>query len=114
CRCLTNRGGDGSRCDLVAPIGCRRSHRTVPHWRRLGVATLRLILASVLLLFLARPTPWRWNRATWRDVLIFGVSLAGLNGFFYAAIDRIPLGVSVAIEFVGPLALAVILSTARR
>src|SRR5699024_9860421 len=79
-----------------------------------GVATLRLILASVLLLFLARPTPWRWNRTTWRDDLIFGVRMAGLNGFFYAAIDRIPLGVAVAVEFVGPVALAVILSTARR
>src|SRR5699024_5582503 len=99
---------------LSLPLGAAVATELFPIGGAWGVATLRLILASVLLLFLARPTPWRWNRATWRDVLIFGVSLAGLNGFFYAAIDRIPLGVAVAIEFVGPLALAVILSTARR
>ncbi|NLZ98697.1 MAG: EamA family transporter [Micrococcus sp.] len=61
-----------------------------------------------------RPTPWRWTGAAWRNVALFGISLAGMNGFFYAAIERIPLGVTVAIQFVGPLALAVILSTNRR
>lgn len=79
-----------------------------------GVTTVRLMLASIFLILLARPRPWRWNRSAWRDVVLFGVSLSGLNGFFYAAVERIPLGVAVAIEFVGPLALAVILSTNRR
>ena len=79
-----------------------------------GVAAVRLALASLMLLVLVRPAFWRFSAAAWRDVVLFGVSIAGLNGFFYAAIDRIPLGVTVAIEFVGPLALAVILSTNRR
>lgn len=79
-----------------------------------GVTTVRLMLASIFLILLARPRPWRWSTSAWRDVVLFGVSLSGLNGFFYAAVERIPLGVAVAIEFVGPLALAVILSTNRR
>lgn len=79
-----------------------------------GVSSLRLGLASIMLLLLARPTPWRWGKAAWRDVVLFGISLAGMNGFFYAAIERIPLGVTVAIQFVGPLALAVLLSKSRR
>ena len=49
------------------------------------------------------PAPWRWNRGQWLAVLLFGVSLAGMNAFFYAAIARIPLGIAVTIEFAGPL-----------
>lgn len=79
-----------------------------------GVTALRLMLGALMLLLMARPRPWRWSGAAWRDVALFGVTLAGLNGFFYAAIDRIPLGVAVAIQFVGPLALAVLLSKSRR
>src|SRR5699024_11905745 len=71
-----------------------------------GVSSLRLGLASIMLLLLARPMPWRWGKAAWRDVVLFGISLAGMNGFFYAANDRIPLGVTVTILFVGPLAFA--------
>lgn len=96
------------------PVGAALATDLFPHGGAWGVSALRLGLASVMLLLLARPTPWRWAPAAWRDVVLFGISLAGMNGFFYAAIDRIPLGVTVAIQFVGPLALAVYLSTNRR
>ena len=96
------------------PVGAALATDLFPHGGAWGVSALRLGLASNMLLLLARPTPWRWTGAAWRDVVLFGVSLAGMNGFFYAAIDRIPLGVTVAIQFVGPLALAVYLSTNRR
>lgn len=96
------------------PVGATLATDLFPHGGAWGVSALRLGLASVMLLLLARPTPWRWAPAAWRDVVLFGISLAGMNGFFYAAIDRIPLGVTVAIQFVGPLALAVYLSTNRR
>lgn len=99
---------------IALPLGASVATQLFPIGGAWGVTTARLVLASVLLLFIARPTPWRWNAAAWRDVVLFGVSLAGLNGFFFAAVERIPLGVAVAIEFVGPLALAVILSTNRR
>ena len=96
------------------PVGAALATDLFPHGGAWGVSALRLGLASIMLLLLARPMPWRWTGAAWRDVVLFGVSLAGMNGFFYAAIDRIPLGVTVAIQFVGPLALAVYLSTNRR
>ncbi len=99
---------------ISLPLGASVATQLFPIGGAWGVTTVRLLLASLLLLFIARPTPWRWDAATWRDVVLFGISLAGLNGFFFAAVERIPLGVAVAIEFVGPLALAVILSTNRR
>jgi len=99
---------------MALPLGATVATQLFPVGGAWGVTTVRLLLASVLLLLIARPTPWRWSAAAWRDVVLFGISLAGLNGFFFAAVERIPLGVAVAIEFVGPLALAVILSTNRR
>jgi len=99
---------------FALPLGAALATQLFPIGGAWGVTTVRLVLASLFVLLVARPTPWRWSAAAWRDVVLFGLSLAGLNGFFYAAVERIPLGVAVAIEFVGPLALAVILSTNRR
>ena len=68
---------------------------------------LRLVSATIVLLGVWRP---RWRGRTRREVLLavmFGVVLAGMNLSFYQALDRIPLGVAVTIEFVGPLAVAV-------
>lgn len=99
---------------LALPLGAAVATQLFPIGGAWGVTTMRLLLACLFLVLIARPTPWRWSGAAWRDVVFFGITLAGLNGFFYAAVERIPLGVAVAIEFVGPLALAVILSTNRR
>lgn len=99
---------------FALPLGAATAAQMFPIGGAWGVTTVRLALASLVLFLLARPTPWRWNTAAWRDVVLFGISLAGLNGFFYAAVERIPLGVTVAIEFVGPLVLAVVLSVNRR
>ncbi|MDN4614307.1 EamA family transporter [Leifsonia sp. F6_8S_P_1B] len=75
-----------------------------------GVTLLRLALAAVILIAIARPRSWRWRRGQWREVVPFGIAFAGMNGFFYASIAHIPLGPAVAIEFLGPLGLAAILS----
>jgi inner membrane transporter RhtA len=72
-----------------------------------GAVLLRLASATIVLLGLWRP---RWRGRTRREVLLavmFGVVLAGMNLSFYQALDRVPLGVAVTIEFVGPLAVAV-------
>ncbi|WNV88192.1 EamA family transporter [Umezawaea sp. Da 62-37] len=76
----------------------------------LGATVLRLALAATALLAISRPRVRRWTRAQWLAVLPLGLGLAGMNGFFYAAIERIPLGTTVTIEFLGPLALAAVLS----
>lgn len=77
-----------------------------------GTTALRLGFATIVLCALFRP--WRsWPRGSvWQAVALYGVALGGMNLLFYQALDRIPLGVAVALEFVGPLAIA--LATSRR
>jgi inner membrane transporter RhtA len=72
-----------------------------------GAVLLRLLSASIVLLAIWRPrVRGRGRRELWLAG-VFGVVLAAMNLSFYSAIDRIPLGIAVAIEFVGPLAVAV-------
>ncbi|MEU9301738.1 EamA family transporter [Streptomyces sp. NPDC048269] len=75
-----------------------------------GVVTLRLAAAAVVLLLLCRPKIRGYVRADWGTVVAFGVAMAGMNGLFYQAIDRIPLGPAVTLEVLGPLALSVVVS----
>jgi inner membrane transporter RhtA len=71
-----------------------------------GAVFLRIALAALALVALWRPTLRGVGAAAARDALLFGVTLAAMNWSFYEAIDRIPLGIAVTIEFVGPLAVA--------
>ncbi|MGI6877735.1 EamA family transporter [Microbacterium sp. gxy059] len=89
----------------------------VPLLAELGpglTTSARLLIAATILLALHRPRVRAWSGAQWRAVLLFGVAMGGMNGFFYAAIARIPLGIAVTIEFAGPLVLAAVLSRGRR
>lgn len=70
----------------------------------------RLALAALVLCLVVRPRVLSWNKPQWRAVVAFGFVLALMNGFFYAALARIPLGTAVGIEFLGPLRLAAVLS----
>lgn len=71
-----------------------------------GATTLRLTLAAVVLVAVFRPWRYRLDARQWRSVLMYGVVMGAMNMFFYAAIATIPLGVAVALEFTGPLAVA--------
>src|SRR5215469_13343262 len=75
-----------------------------------GATLLRLGLAAVALLAITRPRVRGWQRAQWRPVLLYGASLAGMNGFYYAALARLPLSAAVTIQFLGPLTLSAALS----
>ena len=90
-------------------IGTALAARLFPATGSAGATLLRLGLAAAVLLMAARPAARAWRRDQWRAVLL-GVTLAGMNSFFYAAIARIPLGIAVTIEFLGPLTLAAVLS----
>ena len=72
-----------------------------------GTVLLRILLAAVILVALWRPDVRGRSRADWWLIAAFGLCLAGMNFAFYEAIDRIPLGVGVTFEFVGPLGVAV-------
>lgn len=77
-----------------------------------GTVLYRLAFAAALLLAIWRPRPGRASRDDLRLAAVFGVALAGMNLCFYAALDRIPLGIAVTLEFVGPLGVA--LAASRR
>lgn len=72
------------------------------------IVWLRLATSSVVLVLVARPRLRGRTRSDWLVVLGFGVSLGTMNWAIYQAFARIPLGVAVTLEFVGPLTLAVI------
>ncbi|GAB7190103.1 DMT family transporter [Kineococcus sp. NUM-3379] len=79
-----------------------------------GATLLRLGLAAVVLLALARPRLRSWTRPQWTSAVLLGGSLAAMNTAFYGAIARIPLGTAVTVEFLGPLALAAVMSRRAR
>ncbi|GAB2478403.1 EamA family transporter [Jatrophihabitans fulvus] len=72
-----------------------------------GVAFLRVAITAVVLLAIARPSVRHRTRAELTLVTAYGLVLAAMNWSFYEALDRLPLGVAVTIEFTGPLAVAV-------
>jgi inner membrane transporter RhtA len=91
-------------------VGAALATRLFPAAGAGGATLLRLTLASGMLLALTRPNVRGWSREQWRAVLLLGISLAGMNGFFYASIARLPLGAAVTVEFLGPLTLSALLS----
>jgi inner membrane transporter RhtA len=78
-----------------------------------GTVVLRLALSAVLLLAFARPTIRSRSSTDLGWGIAYGLALAAMNATFYEALSRIPLGVAVTIEFVGPLAVAVLGSRRR-
>ena len=69
-------------------------------------ALLRVAGAGAVLVLLRRSWRRQWSRAELAWTAAFGIALASMNLFFYLAIERVPLGNSVAIEFMGPIAVA--------
>ena len=72
-----------------------------------GTVLLRTGFAAVVLVLLWRPSLRGRSRVALRDAVLFGLALAGMNLSFYAALDRIPLGIAVTFEFTGPFLVAV-------
>jgi inner membrane transporter RhtA len=72
-----------------------------------GTVFLRIAFAALVLFLLVRPKLGGHDRAGYLVAGLFGLALAGMNFSIYLAFDRIPLGVAVTLEFVGPLGVAV-------
>lgn len=79
-----------------------------------GAVFLRSLFAALILLAVARRDIAKVGRPHLREVALFGLALAGMNFCFYQALDRLPLGVAVTLEFTGPLAVAIFGSRRRR
>jgi inner membrane transporter RhtA len=73
----------------------------------LGAVWLRLAWAGVILLVAVRPRPWRFRRPILLAAVALGVVTAGVTMLFMAAVARLPLGTASALEFLGPLSVAI-------
>ena len=71
-----------------------------------GTTALRLIFASLILLLVLRPWRARLTARSLRTVMLYGISLGSMNMHFYMSLQTVPLGIAVALEFTGPLAVA--------
>lgn len=81
--------------------------------RQLGsviAVTMRMDVAALILLAAVRPTVRGRSRRAWAAAALLGLSLAVMNLSFYSALARLPIGVVVTIEFIGPLGLAAAIS----
>jgi inner membrane transporter RhtA len=77
-----------------------------------ATSSLRMIISAVILVIFNRPNLRNLTAAQWKAVALYGLTLGSMNIIFYLAIARIPLGLGVTLEFIGPLTLA--LTTSKR
>ncbi|MDE1208784.1 EamA family transporter [Vibrio aestuarianus] len=79
-----------------------------------GTIALRVGLSALILVLIFRPWRLTLSLTQWRSMFIYGASLGGMQLMFYFAIERIPLGIGVALEFSGPLLIALLSSKRKR
>lgn len=72
-----------------------------------GTATLRIVLSAIILLLAYRPQMSKISRQQWKLIIPYGITLGAMNLSFYLSLSRIPLGLAVTLEFLGPLVLAI-------
>ena len=75
-----------------------------------GTSTLRIGLAGILLVLINRPNIRLFKKTEWLYAAAYGICLAFMNLLFYYAIQRIPIGLAVTVEFLGPLSVALLTS----
>ncbi|EKM0372166.1 threonine/homoserine exporter RhtA [Cronobacter turicensis] len=71
-----------------------------------GVTALRLALGTLILAVVFKPWRLRFTRSQRMPLLVYGLALGAMNYLFYLSIRTVPLGIAVALEFTGPLAVA--------
>ena len=75
-----------------------------------GAVALRTALATLMLAAVLRPWRTRLSSGSWPALAVYGVALGVMNFLYYMALRTLPLGITVAFEFTGPLAVAVLSS----
>lgn len=89
-------------------IGASMAKQLFPKVGAEGTVALRVGLSAVMMLAIGRPWRASFRGANWRALLVYGGSLGLMNFMFYKALTTIPLGIAVALEFSGPLGVALI------
>ncbi len=93
---------------LSVQLGAAVAKSLFDHLTPTGVVALRLVFGGVVLGLLFRPRIRNRPRAELRLAIAFGLVLVSMNLCFFQALDRIPLGIAVTLEFIGPLAVALV------
>jgi inner membrane transporter RhtA len=75
-----------------------------------GAVFLRLTFAAIILLLVWRPRLLGYTRKEYILIVLFGLTIASMNGFYYASLVRLPLGIATTLEFVGPLGVSLVSS----
>lgn len=75
-----------------------------------GVTAMRLLMGALILLAILRPWRISLRGKPLKPLFLYGVTLGGMNLMFYMALETVPLGIAVALEFTGPLAVALFYS----
>lgn len=99
---------------LCQEVGASIAVLVFPTVGPVGMVALRLFFSALVLLVLARRALTQVRRGHGRIVAGYGVALAAMNVLFYLALERIPLGIAVTIEVLGPLTLSVVESRTMR
>ena len=76
------------------------------HFPVLTVAAMRLLLSSLILAVIFKIWTIDLKQVRWKAIISYGLALAGMNALFYMSIHRLPLGIAVSFEFIGPLSVA--------
>lgn len=91
-------------------VGASIAVLVFPQVGPIGAVALRLAFSALVLGVIARPTLRGLTRGNWYTVVGFGLALAAMNTSFYLALERIPLGITVTIEVLGPMILSIVLA----
>jgi len=88
-------------------IGAAMAKGLFPVLGAAGTATVRIGISALILLAFNRPNLKGLTAVQWKAIIPYGVCLGMMNGIYYLSLSRIPLGLAVALEFIGPLMLSV-------
>ena len=95
---------------LVIQSGAAIAKQLFPLIGVVAVVQLRIAISALLLLLVCRPWRGVLSRADLRAIVLYGTSLGCMNLLFYLSLERLPLGIAVMLEFIGPLTVAVFYS----
>ncbi len=89
-------------------IGASIAKQLFPLVGAQGAVALRVGLSALIMIPFARPWRARLTRDNWQPLLVYGAAMGMMNFLFYMALKTVPLGIAVALEFSGPLSVALI------
>lgn len=76
------------------------------HFPVLTISAMRLLIGSLILAIIFKIWQTDFTQVRWKAIISYGFALAGMNALFYLSIQRLPLGIAVSFEFIGPLSVA--------